>query len=267
MGLSQQTFVAARGMQANCGLVRLFACVVFLLAGMATAQSASQPGPQAAVPAFSAMAPGPVGPGWRVAGLPRQTEPITEFAIVAMDGRRVLRLQADASYGNLVFDTRHTRLGPNPVLRWSWQLERGLPASDLTSKQGDDAPVKVCALFDMPLDRLSLTEATRLRLARAISGESLPSATLCYIWDRRLPEGAALANAFSPRVRYLVASSGEPRVGQWITHRRNLAADFLRAFGHEASTVPPLVALLVGADSDNTRGHSLAYVGDLTLAP
>jgi hypothetical protein len=39
----------------------------------------------------------------------------------------------------------------------------------------------------------------------------------------------------------------------------------MRAFGHETDTVPPLIALLVGADADNTSGHSLAYVGDLTL--
>jgi len=45
----------------------------------------------------------------------------------------------------------------------------------------------------------------------------------------------------------------------------NLGRDFLRAFGHETTVVPPLLALAVGADTDNTGSHSLAYVGDLSL--
>ena len=64
------------------------------------------------------------------------------------------------------------------MLRWDWRLERGLERSDLNSKEGDDTPVKVCALFDMPLDGLALGERTRLRVARASTGEHLPAATL-----------------------------------------------------------------------------------------
>ena len=31
--------------------------------------------------------------------------------------------------------------------------------------------------------------------------------------------------------------------------------------------MPPLRGVLMGADSDNTAGQSLGYVGDITLAP
>ncbi len=195
---------------------------------------------------------------------------MTQFDIVTLEDRQVLRVQADSSYGNLVFDTRNAALGPTATLRWSWRLERGLPNSDLTQKAGDDSPIKVCALFDLPPDRLGLAERAAMRMARILAGEPLPGATLCYVWDRLLPEGSTLANAYpiySRRVRYLVATSGAAQGGRWITHERNLAADFLRVFGDQRSSVPPLMALVVAADSDNTQGHSLAYVGDLTLAP
>ena len=218
-------------------------------------------------PAFSTMVPGPVVKPWRLAGLPKQKIPVTQIDIAAPAGTPVLRLRAQASYGNLVFDT--PRLAPTPqvLLRWDWRLERGLEHSDLTSKEGDDTPVKVCALFDMPLDGLGLGERTRLRVARAITGEHLPAATLCYVWDRALPVGSTLANAFTQRLRYVVLTSGPARPGVWVHLERNLAADFLRAFGHESTTVPPLLAIAVGADTDNSAGDSLAYVGDISLAP
>ncbi len=218
-------------------------------------------------PAFSAMAPGPVVKPWRLAGLPKQNKPFTQIDIVAPGGTPVLRLQAPASYGNLVFDTPHLAPSPQLLLRWDWRLERGLEHSDLTSKEGDDTPVKVCALFDMPLDGLGLGERTRLRVARALTGEHLPAATLCYVWDRALPVGSTLANAFTQRLRYVVLTSGPARPGVWVHLERNLAADFLRAFGHESTSVPPLLAIAVGADTDNSAGDSLAYVGDISLAP
>lgn len=217
---------------------------------------------------FSRMAAGAVAPPWRLVGLPGQTFPLTQFDIQALDdGTAALRVRAQASYGNLVFDARGARLPATVRLRWRWRLERGLERSDLQRKDGDDAPVKVCALFDMPLDGMPFGEQARLRMARALSGEPLPAATLCYVWDRLLPAGSIVRNVFSARVRYLVVTDGAARPGQWLAIDRPLAADFLRAFGDETRVLPPLLALAVGADADNSGGSSLALVGDLALAP
>ena len=220
-----------------------------------------------APPAFATMPTGVPAAPWRVAGLPGQKFPMTQFTITPHEGRLVLRVAAQASYGNLVFDTRGQRPGSDTLLRWSWSLERGLAASDLSTKPGDDVALKVCALFDMPLDGLGLGERTKMRMARSISGEPLPAATLCYVWDRLLPVGTTLANVFSARVRYVVVTSGTAQPGKWFGHERNLHSDFLRAFGHESASVPPLLALAVGADADNSGGQSLGYVGDVLLSP
>ncbi len=248
------------------GLQRSASLVLLFVALPAVAQVAP-PLPQLLAQArFSHMAVGPVAAPWRVVGLPGQKMPLTRFDIQTLNGDAVLRIQADASYGNLVINTHRAQLPAQTRLRWRWQLARGLPASDLQRKDGDDAPVKVCALFDMPLDGMSFAEQARLRLARAMSGEPLPSATLCYVWDRLLPEGQNLPNVFSPRVRYRVVSAGPAQPGVWQTLERPLAQDFLLAFGQESPVVPPLIALVVGADADNTGGSSLAWVGDLQLA-
>ena len=205
---------------------------------------------------------------WRVVGIPGGKIPLTSFSMVKQDGIKVVRIEARQSYGNLV----HALAGapvpaPGQQLRWRWRLDRPLPAADLGRKAGDDSPVKVCALFDQPLDRLSLVDRTLLRLARAASAESLPSATLCYVWDARLPAGTVLSNAYTGRVKLMVLDSGEQRLGEWSVHSRDLALDFRLAFGGEGDTVPPWTAVLVGADADNTGGSSLAFVGDIGFGP
>lgn len=240
------------------------ACVAMALWAVVTTTAAS---PAAVLPAFSAMAEGSVGDGWRFGGLPGKKVAATGFEIVTLDGRRVLRIASDAGYGVLTRDLPGVVLTSGAVLRWSWRLERGLPHSDLRTREGDDVPLKVCAMFDLPLAALSFSESAKLRMARAITGEALPAATLCYVWDRLLPEGSLIDNVYSRRVRLLVASSGAARPGQWLNLERNLAADFLRAFGDESTGVPPLRAIVVGADADNTRGRSLGYVGDVMLQP
>ena len=242
-----------------------FLCTPSLAAAQTAADAIASLSAALARASFSQMAAGPVGAPWRIIGLPDQKFPLTRFDIHRVDDGTVLRIQADGSYGNLVIAANNLALPPRTRLRWRWRLERGLPASDLLRKDGDDAPVKVCALFDMPLDGMSFGEQARLRMARALSGEPLPAATLCYVWDRLLPAGRLLANVFSPRVRYLVVSEGPQRPGEWRSVERPLAEDFLRAFGHETPVVPPLIALAVGADADNTGGSSLALVGDLQL--
>ncbi|MDB5930309.1 MAG: hypothetical protein JWR60_2016 [Polaromonas sp.] len=213
--------------------------------------------------ASGTQAPAP----WRVVGLPKSSKPLTHFDITALEGKQVLRVQTDHSYANLVHDLPDLALAPGTKLRWRWRLDQPLRQADLKHRQGDDSPLKICALFDLSLDHLGVIERNLLRAGRSMSGEDLPAATLCYVWDATLPAGTLLHNAFTHRMRMIVLDSGEQRLGQWVSHTQDLAADFQRAFGEESATLPPLHGVLVGADSDNTAGQSLGYVGDITLAP
>lgn len=217
--------------------------------------------------AAGALAPlsGPVGvlpaAPWVFAGLPGQTLPVTRFVLERLDTGLALRVQAAASYGNLV----HALKGlPAGTLSWRWRVDQALASADLRTREGDDVALKVCALFDMPRTAVPFMERQLLRLAESRTGESLPNATLCYAWDPAWPEGSVVPNAYSARVRYITLGS-TPRT--WQAVRRDLAADFVMAFGDEASRVPKLLAIAVGADADNTRGESLGYIADLHLEP
>lgn len=200
---------------------------------------------------------------WRVVGLPGNKVPLAQIDRVELDGQRVLRLRTDKSYG-----TASHALPPGTVattLQWRWRVDTPVAQADLRTKQGDDAAVKVCALFDLPLDRLGFVDRNLMRLARTTSGEYLPAATVCYVWDQELPSGTVLNNAYTGRVRFMVLNSADTPLGQWASHSRDLPADFLRLFGSDTDTVPPLLAIVVGADTDNTQGTSLAYVDAVTL--
>lgn len=202
-------------------------------------------------------------PPWRFAGLPGQTLPRTRYSLVEMDGLPSLRIEARASYGNLLHpvDSRPGRLS------WHWRVARFAERTDLHTKAGDDTAVKVCVLFDHALERVPFVERQLLRLARSRSREELPAATLCYVWDTGLAAGTMIDNAYSRRVRYLVLRSGEAAPTPWQRESRDLAADFLRAFGDEATEAPRLRAIAVGADTDNTGSQALAFVRGLQHRP
>ena len=212
---------------------------------------------------------GPVGAApaepWQFAGLPHQRKPATRFAVVDLDGRRALRIEADASYGNLVHPLHVQADGLK--LAWQWRVDDFVEDADLHQRGGDDSAVKVCVFFDLPMGRVPFVERQVLRMARAASHQALPASTVCYVWDTKLPAGTSLHNAFTHRVRYIVLESGPALGKRWVAERREIAADFTRLFGDESAAVPPVIGIAVGADADNTRGRSLAYVADLVLAP
>jgi hypothetical protein len=198
---------------------------------------------------------------WAYAGLPAQKPPPTRYRVREVEGRRVLHVEADRSYGNLVHPLVDEAAG---VLSWRWRVDTPLPAADLRTKEGDDAALKVCALFDLPRAQVPFIERQLLRLAESRFGEALPNATLCYVWDPSWPSGSVVPNAYTRRVRFITQGGV---AGAWQSERHDLAADFLRAFGDEAGEVPPLRAILVGADADNTGGRSVAWLDALRLEP
>ena len=244
--------------------------LIFLLSVPLTtatlAQTQIQTRATALTPFSSASGDQPPAP-WRVVGVPGGKIPLTTYGLADLDGSKVLRVEAIKSYANLVHPLAGSVPDAGSRLRWRWRLDEPLRGANLRRRDGDDSPLRVCALFDMPLDKLGLIERNLLRFARGATGEKLPSATLCYVWDNALSPGTLLANAYTARVRMIVVNSGEQRLGQWISHDRDLAADFKRAFGEESDTLPPMQAVLVGGDADNTGGRSLGWVGDVTLAP
>lgn len=206
---------------------------------------------------------------WHVVGLPGQdpqAKPFTAFSVVEIDGRKALRVEAKESFGNLVHRLKWT--APTAMLSWQWRVDEPVPNADLRAKQGDDTALKVCVSFDLPMDQVPFLERQLLKIGQAKTDEPLATANVCYVWDNKLPIGTSLDNAFSRRTRYIVLETGTASLKQWKTEKRDVNADFKKLFADESpGKVPPVTAVGIGADSDNTKTLSIGYVANIVLEP
>jgi hypothetical protein len=235
------------------------------LALLATAGAAFAGTEPKVVPFSSAGGPELPAP-WVIVTLPKIPRH-TRYAVADSDGRRAVRADADASYANVVHPL-NAEIGATPILRFAWRVDRFPEHSDLTSRARDDVAAKVCVLFDVPLERLSLFDRTKVQLGRRLFDPQLPGATICYVWDRTLPAGRWIDNAYTDRVRMLVLRSGaDAEQSRWFDERRDLRADFAQGFPREAAFgLPKVAALAFATDADNTKSKAAAWFGDMALA-
>jgi hypothetical protein len=130
-------------------------------------------------------------------------------------------------------------------------------------------------MFDHRLDSVPFVERTVLRIARSVSGENLPAATVCYIWDSAGPAPREGINPYTRRVRFISLQGRNSPLTRWVGESRDVAQDFATLFADELpqgaltprAELPPLTTVLIGADSDNTASHSIGWVADLRWAP
>ncbi len=214
---------------------------------------------------FSGAALGDAPAPWKFATLPNKGP--TKFTIVELEGTKVLKVDSENAYGNLVHPLK-ANVTDKAVLAWRWRVDHLVDGADLTVRSGEDSPAKLCVFFGFDSSKLPFGERTKLALARSSTGEDVPTEALCYVWDNKLAVDTAMASVFTKRVRFLVLQSGGGKVGTWVAQKRNLVADYQRLFGDESEgKVPPVTGVSVGADTDNTHANSLAYFGDISLTP
>lgn len=217
---------------------------------------------QVRVATFSSLQPGgDLPPEWEpvhLAGIPRHTE----YTLSSVDGVTVLRADADAAMAGLA---RQVDIDPNttPWLHWRWRIARVNEKSALNTKQGDDFPARIYVFFDFDIMRLPFLERVVIRVARALYGERLPLAALCYVWSNDEPPGTTAWNAYTKRVHMVVASSGAGQEGQMIAVERNVRNDFRKAFGEP---VPRITGIAIATDSDGTGENSRAWYGDISFS-
>lgn len=228
----------------------------------ALAASASAREPAAAIAPFSLAKPGNALPvGWRPLELPRVPAP--EFAVVEESGTTVLRSRAVAAAGT-VTHAIDALPAERPLLSWQWKVDRVVERADLAQKSGDDFAARVYVFFDVPVESLAFAQRVKALLARAVWGETLPTAAICYVWDNRHAPGTSAWNPYTDRVRTVVLRSGQ--AGAWAKEARDLEADFRAAFGAQwPGPVPRITGIAIGNDTDQTGETVTAWFGDFAL--
>ena len=81
-----------------------------------------------------------------------------------------------------------------------------------------------------------------------------------YVWDAEAPVGTVVISQRSDRIRKIVVESGSMHLGQWRHYRRNVAADYLAAFGEPPG---PWLAVALMTDADNTGTQAKAWYGEI----
>ncbi|MEY4536466.1 MAG: hypothetical protein RL171_617 [Pseudomonadota bacterium] len=201
---------------------------------------------------------------WQYIALPeRYAKPLTAIDVHPLDGKKILRLRADKSWGTVA----HPWAGAAKTIEFQWRLDKALPQASFKAKVTEDAAIKVCASFDMPADRMPAGERALFKFVQFFSREKLPTATLCYVWANAEELGSIHHSPTTARVRYMALDNTSSPLKTWKTHKRNLSDDFLKAFGAESPTVPAVTAIIVGADADNTQDTSLGFVADVVVQP
>lgn len=246
-------------------------CSVLLLGACASLQpddsrSASgedllgrSPWAQASMPAVQASPDSAKSATWQHHQFPGKQP--TSFSYAREDGREALAARAKSSM-SLV--RKMVRVEPVDMdrIRFSWKVPALMPKADMAVKETDDCSVRVVLAFEGDRSRFSPKNAMLSELARLLTGEELPYATLMYVWSKTKPAGSVIVNPRTDRIRKLVVESGSGQLNNWVDYERNIRADFEKAFGEAPGA---LLSVSVMTDSDNTQSNTQAWYGPLTL--
>lgn len=201
----------------------------------------------------------PGADGWQEVLIPGKRA--TEYTWELFDGRRAMAARSEGSASML---RRKVNVAPDKLagISFDWQVTELMPAAHVGQADTEDAPARLLLAFAGDVSSLPARTRMMFELAQALTGEAPPYATLMYVWDTHAPVGTVIVNPRTDRIRKIVVDSGPTELKRWREHRRDVAADFRRAFGEEPG---PLVAIAVMTDSDNTRSRSRAWYGPITL--
>lgn len=173
----------------------------------------------------------------------------------------MLRAESNASASGLV-TMREFSFTDTPIVRWRWRVDSVYTNQEVTSKQGDDYPLRIYLLFKYRPDEAGFFERATFATAKAFYGEYPPRATLNYVWASGPTPLAGYASPYTERARIIPLRSGRGELGRWVDEEVNALEDYRTYFGEEP---PATGALAIMIDSDNTGESAVAYIKSIEL--
>lgn len=198
--------------------------------------------------------------GWQHRTFPGKKP--NQFSHRVLDGRVAMAVRSNAA-ASVLHKTVNLESGQLGTLRFSWRKAALIADADMSLREKDDA-LRLVLAFDGDRTRLSARDHMMSELARTLTGEEMPYATLMYVWSNQREVGSVVANPRTDRIRKLVVESGQGRLGQWLDYERDIRADYRRVFGEEPGR---LLAVGLMTDTDNTRSSVQTWYGPVSFEP
>ena len=245
--------------------------LLLAFAGLVATLLAGCAAPQAPVTATRAPSQGamrwstPQQAAWQEIQLPGKTPTVYRLDDHAPSGARgqQLALKADAQSSASMLRAP-VRIEPEALgqVDFSWLVPQLIANADMAQRDLDDSPVRLILAFEGDRSKFSAKDAMVNELARLLTGEEMPYATLMYVWCNQRPVGSVIHSPRTDRIRKIVVESGAQGLKQWRNYERDIRADYLRAFGEAPGA---LVAIGLMSDSDNTHSNAVAWYGPIAL--
>jgi hypothetical protein len=139
--------------------------------------------------------------------------------------------------------------------KWSWQVDEGVPATDLRKKGGDDRNLALYFVFLPQAEAQTLKGASVRKLLTNDAAR-----VLVYVWGGAHKRGAVLGSPYlGNRGKTIVLrGSGTGKADENV----NLARDYANAFGGSGAA---LVGVALSGDSDDTNSRIRASISGLSV--
>ncbi|MBO6525212.1 MAG: DUF3047 domain-containing protein [Balneolaceae bacterium] len=196
-------------------------------------------------------------PRWSVLKLPNRDA--TKYTLVESDDRLAIKAESMNSASGLVYKVD---IDPEefPIIEWSWKVKEVLKDGNYATKKGDDYPARIYITFDYDKSNLKLGDRIKYSFIKTFTSYPIPLRAINYIWANKAEKETIAPNAYTDWVYMVAVRTGNGDSGDWVTEVRNIYEDYKKAFGE----APPRISgVAIMSDSDNTKGASEAYYGDI----
>ena len=199
----------------------------------------------------------PFGPDLSANGWQIMTFTHRKPARFTAQGPNTLLIDADRAVAVLWRQMKPAESNP-AAAQWRWRIDASVGPTDLARKGGDDRAMAVYFVFSKEGQQSGSVDLPSMMR----SGQGY---ILTYVWGGSAPKGQFLPSPYlGEKARTIVLKSASDSIGNWVSERVDLRADYRRAFGTAA---PALVAVAISSDSDDTAGRNVAAISDLVVNP
>jgi hypothetical protein len=143
---------------------------------------------------------------------------------------------ASALYYKIKLDAK----GKDPLISWKWNVNKfpeKQKEENLETENEDDFAARVYVIFPA----LFFTN----------------SKVLEYVWAEKLPEGTIGTSPYSKNIKLIVARSGQNKDGKWYQEDRDIAADYIKAFGVKPEYNIGAVAFMTNTEHTGTSADAM----------